>query len=209
MFLTSISPKSECSNSFLNLFCLLSFTSSTFFGLEETNFLISSSVTLPSFSLPFTWLISTPSSLANFRAFGLADEISVTLLWLIEVFWILGFISWIFLKSFSIDVFSWTFSVPSVSASKINIKSPSETLSPTLILTDLIFPSNVAGISTLDLSLSIVISGSFFDIDWPFYTSTSITSTSLNSPMFGTLISLSLIIITLWALVYFHQYYTS
>ena len=47
--------------------------------------------------------------------------------------------------------------------SKINIPSPSETLSPTLTFTDLTFPSKEDGISTLDLSLSIVISGSFFD----------------------------------------------
>ena len=45
--------------------------------MDETNFLISSSTTLPSFSLPTTWVISTPSSLANFRAFGLADDISL------------------------------------------------------------------------------------------------------------------------------------
>tara|TARA_B110000305_G_scaffold153965_1_gene170618 strand:+ start:1879 stop:2091 length:213 start_codon:yes stop_codon:yes gene_type:complete len=50
--------------------------------------------------------------------------------------------------------------------SKINIVSPSEILSPTLTLTNLIFPSKEAGISTLDLSLSIVISGSFFDTDY-------------------------------------------
>ena len=73
----------------------------------------------------------------------------------------------------------------------VNIKSPSETLSPTLILTDLTFPLKEAGISTLDLSLSIVISGSFLETDWPLETNTSITSTSLNSPIFGTLISLS------------------
>jgi hypothetical protein len=48
-----------------------------FFDLDETNFLISSSITLPSFSLPFTLAISTPSSLANFRAFGLADNVSL------------------------------------------------------------------------------------------------------------------------------------
>ena len=68
--------------------------------------------------------------------------------------------------------------------------SPSETLSPTLMFTDLTFPSKEDGISTLDLSLSIVISGSFFETDWPLETYTSITSTSLNSPIFGTFISL-------------------
>ena len=35
--------------------------------------------------LPATWLISTPSSLANFLAFGLADEIS-EILFLVKVF---------------------------------------------------------------------------------------------------------------------------
>ena len=76
----------------------------------------------------------------------------------------------------------------SLDSSKVKIKSPSETLSPTLILTDLILPSTEDGISTLDLSLSIVINGSFLDNDWPFETNTSITSTFLNSPIFGTLI---------------------
>ena len=46
--------------------------------------------------------------------------------------------------------------------SKINIKSPSETLSPTFNFKDLILPSKFDGISTPDLSLSIVIRGSFF-----------------------------------------------
>ena len=40
-------------------------------------------------------------------------------------------------------------------------KSPSETLSPTLTSTVSIFPDSVEGISTLDLSLSIVTTGSF------------------------------------------------
>ena len=79
--------------------------------------------------------------------------------------------------------------------SKINIKSPSETLSPTFVLKDLILPSKFDGISTLDLSLSIVIKGSFFLSIWPSETSTSITSTSLKSPIFGTLTSVSDIII--------------
>ncbi len=106
MSLISISPKSECSNSFLILSGLLSFTTTLFFELDETNFLISSSTTLPSFWLPATWLISTPSSLANFLAFGLADEIS-EILFLENVFsWISGFITSIFFDSFSI---SWFF----------------------------------------------------------------------------------------------------
>ena len=77
----------------------------------------------------------------------------------------------------------------------INIKSPSETLSPTFIFKDLILPSKLEGISTLDLSLSIVIKGSFFLRVWPSETRTSITSTSLKSPIFGTLISVFDIII--------------
>ena len=43
----------------------------------------------------------------------------------------------------------------------LNNKSPLETLSPTLTFTDSIFPEIVYGISTLDLSLSIVTTGSF------------------------------------------------
>ena len=43
-------------------------------------------------------------------------------------------------------------------------KSPFETLSPTLIFIDSILPDSVEGISTLDLSLSIVTTGSFFVI---------------------------------------------
>ena len=100
MSLISISPKSECSNSFFILSGLLSFTTTLFFELIETNFLISSSITLPSFWLPTTWLIFTPSSLANFLAFGLADAIS-EILFLEKVFsWISAFIAPIFLKSF-------------------------------------------------------------------------------------------------------------
>ena len=64
-----------------------------------------------------------------------------------------------FTTSFSTTFFS------SLDSSKVKIKSPSETLSPTLILTDLILPSTEDGISTLDLSLSIVINGSFLDND--------------------------------------------
>ena len=161
--------------------------------MDETNFLISSSTTLPSFSLPTTWVISTPSSLANFRAFGLADDISLDkfLTWLIEVCSVSGFITLIFLNSFSIFGFSSVFSFVVDVSSKINIKSPSEILSPTFIFKDLILPSKLDGISTLDLSLSIVIIGSFFWRIWPSETRTSITSTSLKSPIFGTLISVS------------------
>ena len=43
----------------------------------------------------------------------------------------------------------------------LNNKSPLETLSPTLIFTDSTLPETVDGISTLDLSLSIVTTGSF------------------------------------------------
>ena len=51
-------------------------------------------------SLPSTWLISTPSSLANFRTFGLADDILKTLFWSVEIFFVSFFISWVFLISF-------------------------------------------------------------------------------------------------------------
>ena len=106
-----------------------------------------------------------------------------------------GLITSIFLNSFSIFSFSSSFLFVCGSLSKINIKSPSETLSPTFNFKDLTLPSKLDGISTLDLSLSIVISGSLVFIVCPSETKTSITSTSLNSPIFGTLISISNIII--------------
>ena len=80
----------------------------------------------------------------------------------------------------------------------ISIDEPSETLSPTFKLTFLTLPEYGLGISTLDLSLSIVIIGSSLLIFDPASINTSITSTSLKSPMFGTNTSFSLIII-LWA----------
>ena len=99
--------------------------------------------------------MSTPSSLANFRAFGLADEISWGLV-LISLDWVSsnsGFITLIFFNSFSISGFSSVILFDCDLLSKINIKSPSETLSPTFIFKDLILPSKFDGISTLDLSL--------------------------------------------------------
>ena len=59
--------------------------------------------------------------------------------------------------SFGIGV-SFLFSPDEIT---LNIMSPFETLSPTLIWTVSILPVTVEGISTLDLSLSIVITGSF------------------------------------------------
>ena len=76
---------------------------------------------------------------------------------------------------------------------KLKSKSPFETLSPTLTLTVSIFPEIVDGISTLDLSLSIVTIGSFSLIVSPGFTNNSITSTFSKSPMSGTS-SFSLII---------------
>ena len=74
-----------------------------------------------------------------------------------------GFITSIFFDSFSISGFSLTSSfLNSVSLSKVKIKSPSETLSPTFNFNFFILPSKFDGISTLDLSLSIVIRASFF-----------------------------------------------
>ena len=110
--------------------------------------------------------MSIPSSLANFLTFGDAEVFDLKFVT----------IKFDFLLLFSDDVFS-TITGLSVSffdlklsffISKLsivcnsNILSPSETLSPTFILSDKTFPSNVDGISTLDLSLSIVINGSFF-----------------------------------------------
>ena len=167
--LVSISPKSECSNSFLILFDFFSSTTSALlFDLNATNFFISSSTTLPSLSLPETLFISTPSSLANFLAFGLADEMLDTLFKTLVSCWTSGSITSIFLNSFSIIGFCSTFWFICDDFSKVKIKSPSDTLSPTFKFNLEILPSKLDGISTLDLSLSIVIKGSFFLIDWPF-----------------------------------------
>ena len=72
------------------------------------------------------------------------------------------------------------------SPSMIANKLPSETLSPIFTFKSLILPDAGDGISTLDLSLSIVTIGSFLLISSPGFTRTSITSTSLKSPISGT-----------------------
>ena len=89
------------------------------------------------------------------------------ILFLEKVFsWISGFFTSIFFNFFSISSFSLTSSFLTFkSLSIVKIKSPSETLSPTFIFKFLILPSKIDGISTLDLSLSIVIRASFFLID--------------------------------------------
>ena len=68
----------------------------------------------------------------------------------------------------------------------VSNRSPFETLSPILISIFSTLPSIVDGISTLDLSLSIVTIGSFFFISCPSFTRSSITSTFSNSPISGT-----------------------
>ena len=76
------------------------------------------------------------------------------------------------------------------------IKSPFETLSPTFTFNFSIIPCPVEGTSTLDLSLSNVIKESFFLICCPSLTRTSITSTSLKSPISGTKIFVLAIVIS-------------
>ena len=56
----------------MSLFLIL--LSRLIFDLVDTNNLTSLSVTLPSLSLPEIWLTSTPSSLANFLTFGVAED---------------------------------------------------------------------------------------------------------------------------------------
>ena len=128
-----------------------------------TNSFISFSVTLPCLSLPSTLAISIPSSLANFLAFGDANvfvEKSLTItffcLTLVLISTFSSFIS-LFFDNWGSSISSW-FSFTSIS----KILCPSETLSPIFISNPVIIPSSKDGISTLDLSLSIVISGSFF-----------------------------------------------
>src|SRR6516165_7714435 len=68
---------------------------------------------------------------------------------------------------------------------------PSETLSPVLTLISLTMPASVDGTSIEALSDSMVMSESSTRTGSPGLTITSMTSTSLNSPMSGTLISTS------------------
>ena len=68
---------------------------------------------------------------------------------------------------FSFLGFSFFKSCLELTASEFSIVAktlPSETLSPILTFRSLIFPSDGEGTSTLDLSLSIVTTGSFFFI---------------------------------------------
>ena len=121
----STSPNSEweysCFIFSLSLLLLLD----KLFDCDATNNFTSLSITLPFLSLPVTWLISTPSSLANFRTFGLADEIPTTLFWFENVFFDSSFITCISLNSFSITGFSLFFFSVCVVLSKVNIESPS------------------------------------------------------------------------------------
>ena len=115
-------------------------------------------------------------------------EISFISFW-ISVSWTCFISLWIVFSASSIKFFVLfgissgdTFPFPSTS----KIKSPLETLSPTLTLIFDILPSTVDGTSTLDLSLSSVTTGSFFFILSPAFTMTSIISTCSKSPISGT-----------------------
>ena len=79
-------------------------------------------------------------------------------------------------------------------------KSPFETLSPILTFIDSTSPSIVEGTSTLDLSLSIVTTGSLSLILSPVFTKIYIISTSSKSPMSGTS---NFLIIILNGFIYF------
>src|SRR6056300_189337 len=140
-------------------------------------------------------LIFTPNSLANFLTFGdaRASELSLKLLLLIFCLGVIGLIlSSILTSDFGngcslLLIISFVFAASLDLLTSISkIFEPSEILSPTLTVTFTTLPFSVLGISTLDLSLSIVINGSFFSIDCPSETRTSITSTFLNSPIFVT-----------------------
>ena len=79
------------------------------------------------------------------------------------------------------------------SVSRIAIKVPCETLSPILTFTSFTVPACVEGTSIVALSLSSVTSESSLVTLSPGFTSTSMTGTSLKSPMSGTLISMAAI----------------
>ena len=112
----------------------------------------------------------------------------------ISIFLVCFFCSWSFFKKLSASLikfsvfFGTSCGVESFWSTLdiFKIKSPFETLSPTFTAIDSIFPEKIDGISTLDLSLSMVTTGSFFLISWPSLTNNSITSTFSKSPMSGT-----------------------
>ncbi len=89
----------------------------------------------------------------------------------------------------------WGDAAGCATASVLSTRSgdPCETLSPTFTLTSCTTPSASAGTSIEAFSLSSVTSESFFLTRSPFLTRTSITGTSLKSPMSGTRTSISLI----------------
>src|SRR5271167_4775315 len=78
-------------------------------------------------------------------------------------------------------------------ASRVRIGLPSLTLSPTLTLSSLTVPATGAGTSMVALSDSRVTSESSAFTASPGLTNTSMTGTSLKSPMSGTLTSIVLI----------------
>ena len=82
------------------------------------------------------------------------------------------------------------------------IKLPSDTLSPTLTFNSDILPEKGLGISTLDLSLSIVIIGSFLLTSSPSLIKISIISTFLKSPISGTLISVLINLVVIYKFVW-------
>src|SRR6266568_4105711 len=85
------------------------------------------------------------------------------------------------------------FAAPAPAASNVRITLPSLTLSPTLILRSFTVPAAGAGTSIVALSDSRVTSESSAFTASPGLTKTSITGTSLKSPMSGTLTSIVLI----------------
>ena len=92
-----------------------------------------------------------------------------------------------------LDLISSSLSL-AVSAESDIRRSPFETLSPILTFIFSTIPSSVEGTSTLDLSLSIVTTESFFFILSPDFTSISIISTFSKSPISGTIILLAILI---------------
>src|SRR5436309_3056811 len=80
---------------------------------------------------------------------------------------------------------------PATPVESVTIRLPSETLSPTLTLSAVIVPPEGEGTSIVALSDSSVISASSAFTVSPALTCTSITGTSLKSPMSGTRTSIA------------------
>ena len=155
------------------MFCVNGMLAPSVYALSISSFIKKWALWFPSL-----WMTSERESNHSLVSNGSISPLFIT--WIVSgfsfsIFLIGSFCSRFFFKEFSascikFSVFFGTsfeeerfWSIIDIS----KIKSPFETLSPTFTAIDSILPEKIDGISTLDLSLSIVITGSFFLIYLP------------------------------------------